>query len=214
MDRTLNNRYVVTAIGVVAIFLGLRWFVFGGDGFLFLESIGWVDPPDDNTKVIPFASVVGPMLWEAVIIVGLVVIAFTKRLVHFAMDLPELLPALRERAQQIRDGGQGMPRSAFVANPSKLPSSLSGLDVQSPSVPAALDPAAAAVLPEELMRAVASGDGEAVQRAEHAIRLPYAIDDVASALEAGRFDDVVKLVNEVAGLTGSDAIIQMAEAQA
>ncbi|MEM7558232.1 MAG: hypothetical protein AAF394_03850, partial [Planctomycetota bacterium] len=159
-------------------------------------------------------SVVGPMLWEVVIIVGLVVIAFTKRLVHFAMDLPELLPALRERAQQIRDGGQRVPTSTFAPLPSKLPSSVGALDSQSPGVPTVLDPGAAAAMPDELMRAVASGDGEAVERAERAIRLPYAIDDVGHALEAGRFDDVVKLVNEVAQLTDAKAIVKLEEAQA
>jgi hypothetical protein len=173
-----SNRKIQFAVGVTVIFLLLRWLV-TGDLFAVYEAAK--PPTDGETKAFSLISIVGPMMIEAVIIVGVSAIAFGLRIWGFFVDF---IDSFQQKTSQI------------AANPAQ----------NQQIEPAFLAQNVANESPEGLVRglvkAIATNDAASIAKFETQIRRPYALGELTSALEQGNFDQADELMRELKELSG------------
>ncbi len=178
-----ENRTFQFAIGLTTIFIVIRWLL-TGDLLMAAESLR--PPAEGETKSVSFLSVVGPMLIEAVVIVGSSVIAWSIKLWDLVFGLIDKIH--QARADPAATGPQAGPLSV-VGQPQS-----DGRGVNQ-----------AMQLVTDLARAVASGDSAMEEKLRIAIRRPYLRIELSEAVTTANYEHAREILNQLEAMDGANA---------
>lgn len=182
-----DNRTFQFAVGLTAIFIVIRWLL-TGDLLMAFESLK--PPAEGETKSVSFISVVGPMLIEAVVIVGSSVIAWS-------IKLWDLAVALIDKIHQARaDPAASLPVAGSVVERS-VNTIASGAATLVSSASAAVPVQNASQLVTDLARAVASGDEATEAQLKMAIRRPYLRVELSEAVASADYEKARSILGQL-----------------